>query len=305
MLKWTDKEIELLVSYYESNFNISEIAKLLGRTERAIANKAYLLGITNNNSFTKKEIEYIRKNYKNYNLVEISKYLNRPKTSVCRVARNLGIDMNCKKKETVKPKRKFATQEELNLWKSQMMKEWHKTHEHPKGMLGKHHKPEYCEQISKRVKEYWKTVTPEALEKRKTKQRETKIKNGTLNPNENSLNPYSRAKSGKRKDLENIFFRSAWEANIARLLNFKKIKWLYEPKTFYFNNAKVVSYTPDFYLPELDIWIEVKGWFDEKSKQKMLAFKNEYQNEKIVLIGECEYRNIEKVYKNKIINWER
>ena len=49
------------------------------------------------------------------------------------------------------------------------------------------------------------------------------IKNNTLNPMKNQSNPYSRTKSGKRKDLNNTYFRSSWEANIARFYNYLKM----------------------------------------------------------------------------------
>jgi hypothetical protein len=83
-------------------------------------------------------------------------------------------------------------------------------------------------------------------------------------------NQYSRCKRGKRVDLGNIFFRSAWEANYARVLNYKNIKWEYEPTTFDLSDA--LTYTPDFKLED-GTFVEVKGWWQEKSKQKVDLFK--------------------------------
>lgn len=52
------------------------------------------------------------------------------------------------------------------------------------------------------------------------------------------------------------------------------IAWLYEPKRF---KTSVGVYIPDFYLPEFDIWIEVKGYPPlPKSLAKMSAFRQEY-----------------------------
>src|SRR5659263_489952 len=69
-----------------------------------------------------------------------------------------------------------------------------------------------------------------------------------------------RKKSGRRADLNNTFFRSSWEANMARYYNYIGVKWQFEPKMFIFNTIRrgSVSYTPDFYLPEEDRWVEVK-----------------------------------------------
>ena len=188
------------------------------------------------------------------------------------------------------------------------MKEYHKTHKHPKGFKGHKHTNEAKDKISLASLKKWEIVTPSELEKRKYKQRITKIKNGTLNPMKNQANPYSRTKSGKREDLNNTFFRSAWEANIARYYNFIGVKWQFEPKTFIFKNIKrgSVSYTPDFYLPEEDKWVEVKGWMDNKSKTKLKRFEKYYPEEykKLILITEKEYKEIKNKVSSFIKNWE-
>ena len=88
------------------------------------------------------------------------------------------------------------------------------------------------------------------------------------------------AKGGYRKDLKQ-FFRSKWEANIARYYNFVGIKWIYEPQEFEFYKIKRGSrfYKPDFYLPEQDRFIEVKGWFRPADKTKIRRFKKYYPEE--------------------------
>ena len=160
-----------------------------------------------------------------------------------------------------------------------------------------------------RVKsKFWSEENQKNIELWKKHQREAKIKNGTLNPMKNQSNPYSRAKGGKRKDLNNIYFRSSWEANIARYYNYIGIKWEYESKTFIFDNVTrgSVSYTPDFYLIEEDKWIEIKGWMDGKSKTKLKRFKKYYPEEyaKLELIQEKEYNEIKNKVSMFIKNWE-
>ena len=95
----------------------------------------------------------------------------------------------------------------------------------------------------------------------------------------------TRSKGGTRKDL-GIYLRSRWEANMCRYYNFMGIKWLYESKIFYFNDSLLIgkkkikkgtlSYTPDFYLPKLDTWVEVKGYLRDKSKVGLRRFKKYY-----------------------------
>jgi hypothetical protein len=52
--------------------------------------------------------------------------------------------------------------------------------------------------------------------------------------------------------------RSVYEEKTADLLDFAHIKWEYEPHTFELLETGEL-YTPDFWLPELGIIIEVKG----------------------------------------------
>ncbi len=98
-------------------------------------------------------------------------------------------------------------------------------------------------------------------------------------------------RSGKREDLNGIYMRSGWEANVARILNKKKKKWEYEPKTFVFKNIKrgSVTYTPDFYVKSLegrkDVWIEVKGKMNTGDYTKLLNFKRGYPAEFAKLRG--------------------
>jgi hypothetical protein len=85
---------------------------------------------------------------------------------------------------------------------------------------------------------------------------------------------------GKRKDL-GIAVRSGWEANILRYLKFVQSIWEYEPRVFFFHEIKhgTTSYTPDIYLPEQDIWVEVKGYLKPSDKTRIRRFKKYYPEE--------------------------
>lgn len=112
---------------------------------------------------------------------------------------------------------------------------------------------------------------------------------------------YSNANSGKRKDLNDQYFRSNWEANYARILNEQNIKWEYESQTFDLSNG--TSYTPDFKIGDKK-FVELKGWFDNDSKQKIELFLKEYPDYELDLIGETEYYSLRNLFKHKIPNWE-
>lgn len=96
----------------------------------------------------------------------------------------------------------------------------------------------------------------------------------------------NRGIAGRRDDLGGQYFRSRYEANYARFLNFAKEPWTYEKKTFWFLNIKrgVRSYTPDFFLPNKNEFHEVKGWMDAKSKTKLKRMAKYYPEIKIVIV---------------------
>jgi transposase-like protein len=112
-----------------------------------------------------------------------------------------------------------------------------------------------------------------------------------------------KAKGGKRADLNNQYFRSTWEANIARILVSKNIEYQYEPTYFHIDSIDKF-YIPDFYLPKYDLYIEVKGFWFEDGKNKFEGFKEEYPDKKIMLIDKPRYYRIKKKYRKIIANWE-
>ena len=87
----------------------------------------------------------------------------------------------------------------------------------------------------------------------------------------------------KRIKYKNIMFRSSWEVIVAKWLDGKNYTWKYEPKRFYFNNKKF-TYLPDFYVEELNSYIEVKGWWRNQCKEKVKLFKKEYSKLNLIII---------------------
>jgi len=51
------------------------------------------------------------------------------------------------------------------------------------------------------------------------------------------------------------------EAELARILDFYRVRWEYEPRTFpvlwNLEGQVVESFSPDFYLPDVDLWVEL------------------------------------------------
>lgn len=84
-----------------------------------------------------------------------------------------------------------------------------------------------------------------------------------------------------RETNEWVYLRSSYELGTALFLEVNNIEWQYEPKPFTLTilqngKSKQTSYKPDFYLPEYDTYIEVKGYWYRQSKIKFEAFLNQY-----------------------------
>jgi len=82
----------------------------------------------------------------------------------------------------------------------------------------------------------------------------------------------SKNKFGVPGYYKNVWMRSGIERDVARFLDSRKIDWLYESKRFWLLEMGN-TYLPDFYLPNLDVYLEVKYNDDEGEKAK--AFREE------------------------------
>lgn len=92
---------------------------------------------------------------------------------------------------------------------------------------------------------------------------------------------------------KNIWFKSSWEANFAKWCDGSNIKWEYEPRAFLLKlNNKKTNYTPDFYLPEFDLWIEVKGYWRKDAFEKYQQFQKEYTNINIELFNKDKLQEL-------------
>lgn len=126
---------------------------------------------------------------------------------------------------------------------------------------------------------------------------------------------FSNRKFGRRPDLGNQFFRSAWEANYARYLNWliaqkQIVGWRYEVKTFWFETIKrgVRSYKPDFEVTNNDGTIEyheVKGWDHPRGKTARKRMKKYHPTVKLVLVDQKSYKSIAKTVSTLLPHWER
>ena len=107
---------------------------------------------------------------------------------------------------------------------------------------------------------------------------------GKLNPMFGKI-----ARHSKGNYYNNTWMRSSWEIKFAHFLDCSNIKWKYEFKTFDLGD---MTYTPDFYLPEFNCYVEIKGWWRGKAKIKFDKFKQIYSNINIELFMKPELKEL-------------
>lgn len=95
-----------------------------------------------------------------------------------------------------------------------------------------------------------------------------------------------------------ISFSHPSEEEFARLLDFYKIQWMYEPRSFplEWDGDKVKEmFTPDFYLPELDLYIELTTMKQElirEKNRKLRRLKELYPEVNIKLLNKRDYHRL-------------
>lgn len=260
---------EVLIESYSRLGNVWEVAKEVGICGQSVHERLIKLGVQKKmNVFTEQDFQYLKENYVehllNGELQKLADKMGRTKQFLCRKADKLGLTDLYRKKSKIKgyvsPK-----------------PDWVKN-QHPKGFKNKKHTESAKEKISIASIKSAKAINEHPTKRIEItkKTMETRFKNGTFvaNRNKQTWKAGWRLIGGKRK-----YFRSRWEANYARYLEFLKCQnqikdWDHEPKVFWFEGIKrgCVSYLPDYAVTLKDGTIEyheVKGWMDDRSKTKI------------------------------------
>jgi hypoxanthine phosphoribosyltransferase len=92
-------------------------------------------------------------------------------------------------------------------------------------------------------------------------------------------------------------FAHASEAELARILDFYEVRWTYEPDTFpigwSMTGDVVESFSPDFYLPDLDLYVELttlKQKLVRKKNRKLRRLRELYPDVRIKLFYARDFR---------------
>lgn len=96
-----------------------------------------------------------------------------------------------------------------------------------------------------------------------------------------------------------VSFAHSSEEELARILDFYRIAWEYEPVTFpleWDRNGNVSSsFTPDFYLPEHDLYIEIttlKQTLVTRKNRKLRRMRELYPEVNVKVLYASDYRKI-------------
>jgi hypothetical protein len=94
-------------------------------------------------------------------------------------------------------------------------------------------------------------------------------------------------------------FQNEAELEYAKILDYYGIPWMYEPRTFVLEqdeNGRVLeAFTPDFYLPEQDLYLEVtvmKQSLVTRKNRKLRKLKRLYPDVRIKLFYERDFERI-------------
>jgi hypoxanthine phosphoribosyltransferase len=92
-------------------------------------------------------------------------------------------------------------------------------------------------------------------------------------------------------------FAHASEAELARILDYYEVRWEYEPRVFpirwNLDGQVVESFSPDFYLPDLDLYVELttlKQSLVRKKNRKLRRLRELYPMIRVKLLYAKDFR---------------
>jgi hypothetical protein len=124
--------------------------------------------------------------------------------------------------------------------------------------------------IGAKSKAHWTDEKREAWSIRMKLQSQKNIEN---HPESYSYKNFcGRAKKSLYKDE---WMHSSWELEVAKWFDANNIKWTKQVRYFYYEwNGSTHRYFPDFYLQDLDLYVEVKGYETDRDIQKWKSIRN-------------------------------
>lgn len=98
-------------------------------------------------------------------------------------------------------------------------------------------------------------------------------------------------------------FATHTELDAAKILDYYRVPWQYEPRTFILERDAagniLEAFTPDFYLPDLDLYIEVtqmKQSLVTTKNRKVRRLREQYPEIRIKLLYKNDFIQLAKKY---------
>ena len=98
-------------------------------------------------------------------------------------------------------------------------------------------------------------------------------------------------------------YRSGLEKKLADELKVLKVKFTYESLKIEWEDLAYRTYTPDFYIPVTNIYIEAKGEFDKADRVKMALVKEQHKKLDIRMVFMNARNKIYKGSKTTYADW--
>jgi hypothetical protein len=107
----------------------------------------------------------------------------------------------------------------------------------------------------------------------------------------------------QRLDSSFVYLKSKGEKRFAQILDKFKIEWEYEKKGFRLLETGEL-YFPDFYIPDLDLWVEIKYTIKEIYLRKFRILEKESKDTNLIAIGFGNINKLEKICESQKLKQE-
>jgi|TARA_R100000008_G_scaffold35865_1_gene20437 hypothetical protein len=103
-------------------------------------------------------------------------------------------------------------------------------------------------------------------------------------------------------DIPEYKYKSRFERRFAADLKQRRIVFDYEKHKFSYQ-PKIKTYTPDFYMPEFDLFVETKGFFNVADRVKHLLIKEQHPDVDIRFIFMNPFTKINRKSSTTYASW--
>ncbi|PKQ17282.1 MAG: hypothetical protein CVT67_00265 [Actinobacteria bacterium HGW-Actinobacteria-7] len=118
-----------------------------------------------------------------------------------------------------------------------------------------------------------------------------------MNSGDNIVHSAPEGKIPDHPPLDQIAFAHSSERVAAEILDYYRVRWLYEPRSFpleWDGSGRPIAYfTPDFYLPDFDLYIELTTMSQKlvtKKNRKVKRLKEVYPEVNIKIFYQKDFR---------------